>query len=152
MDDTHFQFCPKLAIFDREHSRVLLCKRKGEMDYDGVYSLIGGKMEHRDVSIVQGIAREKNEEVGHGFLIRLLPHFSVNVLFQKQDGNKMILPHYYAEHLSGDPKLSDEYSDWKWVPLSALETWTPMVKNIAWIVPLLSRVRVLARTEDLVEI
>lgn len=38
---------------------VLLAKRRGEADYDGVFSFIGGKLESTDGGLVQGLRREK---------------------------------------------------------------------------------------------
>ncbi len=152
MQNTHFQYCPKLAVFDTERSSVFLCRRKGELDYDGVFSFIGGKMEHTDASITECLKREKSEEVGNGFMLRVLPHYSVDVFFQKKDGNRMILPHFYAEHVRGDPVLNEEYSEYAWVPLAELITCRPMIENIAWIAPLLLRVGILAAPSEFVEV
>lgn len=140
MNSLHFQYCPKLAVFDKSGERILLCQRQGEADYDRVFSLIGGKMEHKDASIVDALKREKDEEVGQAFAVKVLPHYSVDVLFTKKDGNRMILPHFYAEHLIGEISLSDEYSAFQWVELRDLGTFAPMIENLRWIVPLLHRV------------
>lgn len=148
MSGLEFQYCPKLAVFDRAGSRVLLCRRKGEQDYDGTYSLIGGKMEHGDPSILAGIAREKNEEVGSQFRVRIFPKLSVDVYFEKKDGSRMILPHFYCQHLEGDIVLSDEYSDWVWASVEELVAIRPIIDNILWIVPLLQRACALAQAED----
>jgi len=152
MNETHFQYCPKLAVFDRAGASVLLCRRKGEQDYDGVFSLIGGKMEHKDASISAAIRREKDEEVGPGFVVQLLLTLSVDVFFAKVDGNRMILPHYYARHVQGELALSDEYSEFKWVPMDDLPHFSPMIENVRWIAPLLQRVAVQARTDEFVEL
>ena len=152
MNTTHFQYCPKLAVFDASGEKLLLCKRKGEQDYDGVFSLIGGKMEHKDPSIVEGIQREKNEEVGPQFSVRLLPTHSVDVLFCKKDGNRMILPHFYAQHIQGDVSLNDEYSEYSWVPLGELNSFSPMVENVRWIAPSLAQIARFANEDQYVVI
>lgn len=41
-----------------------MAKRKGKNDYDGTYSFVGGKMETSDNGILEGLKREKNEEIG----------------------------------------------------------------------------------------
>ena len=46
-----FQYCQKLIVLSEDKTQVLLAKRKGEADYDGVYSFIGGKMETTDESM-----------------------------------------------------------------------------------------------------
>lgn len=153
MDDVlSFQYCAKLAVFSQDHDRVLLCRRKGEQDYDGVFSLIGGKMEHTDPSIVDALRREKSEEVGVDFRINVLPHFSVDVLFVKQDGHHMILPHFLARHVGGEITLNEEYSEHAWVRLADLTSFEPKISNIAWIVPLLARLNPVTDDADFVEI
>ncbi len=94
MDRFLFQYCPKIAVV-RNHS-VLLCRRAGEADFDGVFTFIGGKMEHGDLTIIEALRREKNEEVGSGVSLSVLIRYSVNVEFVKSDGSRMILPHYLA--------------------------------------------------------
>lgn len=144
-----FQYCPKLAVFSADDSSVLLCRRKGEADYDGIFSFIGGKMEHKDENIVDALRREKGEEVGESFRVNLLPYYSVDTVFTKNDGNRMILPHFYASHVSGDIELNEEYSEYKWVPYDSLDSFHPKISNIAWIAPLLLRA---ARTADTAEL
>ena len=147
-----FQYCPKLAVFSSDGESILLCCRKGEQDYDGAFSLIGGKMEHGDKDIPAALRREKAEEVGEQFRVRVLPYFSIDTYVSKRDGSKMVLPHFYAEHLSGDVVLNEEYSDFQWVPLRSLDAFEPKISNISWIVPMLRKVRAIVRPEDLLEI
>jgi ADP-ribose pyrophosphatase YjhB (NUDIX family) len=152
MDVLAFQYCPKLVVFDKDLSSVLLCRRKGEADYDGVFSLIGGKMEHKDTAIVEALAREKSEEVGPDFRVNVLPHHSVDVLFVKKDGSHMILPHYYAVHVSGAIVLNEEYSEHAWVPFESLADFEPKISNITWISDLLRRLEPIISADDLIEI
>lgn len=150
MDHLTFQYCPKIAVFSADESRVLLCRRKGELDYDGTFSFIGGKMEHTDESIVEALRREKTEEVGESFQVQVLPHFSVNVSFVKSDGNHMILPHHFARHVTGEPKLNNEYSEYSWVALDGLEKFGPKIENITWISRKLSRLSRILTDDDFV--
>lgn len=129
-DTTLFQYCQKIVLFRHNDTEVLLARRQGEADYDGTYTFIGGKMETTDASILEGLRREKNEEVGDTFQIRINPMVSYNVHFVKNSGQHMILPHYYAEYIKGDIQLSDEYDDCQWVPLSELSQFSPKVENI----------------------
>jgi 8-oxo-dGTP pyrophosphatase MutT (NUDIX family) len=131
MDKYAFQYCPKLVVLSEDLTKVLLCKRKGEADYDGTFSFIGGKLEVNDGSIAEGIKREKDEEVGETFQLNLYDTFSLDILFRKKDGSSMIVPHYLALHTSGDITLNtEEYSEYKWVPIEELETFEPKIKNI----------------------
>ena len=137
MNNLYFQYCPKLSVLSNDKKSVFLCRRKGEQDYDGIFSMIGGKMEHADEDILRAIEREKNEEVGQKFKVMVFPKISVDIDFSKKDGSKMILPHFMAYHISGTPILSEEYSENIWVPLDQLEHFEPKISNIFWITELL---------------
>lgn len=126
----NFQYCQKIVVYSKRGTEILLCKRRDEVDYDGIYSFIGGKMETSDESIVDGLKREKDEEVGSDFKVRIYPTYSTNAFFVKKDGSRMILPHYYAVHETGDINLSEEYSEYKWVPLAEVNSFEPKIQNI----------------------
>lgn len=125
-----FQYCQKIVVYSKDESSVLLCRRKGENDFDNVFSFIGGKMEITDVNIINGLKREKNEEVGRNFKIKIFPTFCTTLSYVKKDGHTMILPHYYAIHKSGHVKLNSEYSEFKWVPLKDISTFKPKITTI----------------------
>jgi ADP-ribose pyrophosphatase YjhB (NUDIX family) len=145
-----FQYCPKIAVFDG--ANVLLCRRAGEADLDGTFTFIGGKMEHRDTTIVNGLRREKTEEIGADTHLSVLRHYSINVEFTKADGNRMILPHYLADWQGGIIKLSDEYSEHRWVPVDQITDLPNVVPNAADICRHLDRLRSIATPEDFVTI
>jgi 8-oxo-dGTP pyrophosphatase MutT (NUDIX family) len=129
-DTILFQYCQKLVVLSADRRCVLLAKRKGEANYDGTYSFIGGKMETNDASLVAGVKREKNEEVGSAVRLNVLADETYNVLFRKKDGNSVILPHIASLYTTGDIQLSDEYSDYKWAPVTELTTFEPKIANI----------------------
>ncbi len=125
-----FQYCQKIVVFSSDLKKVLLARRKGEADYDGVYSLIGGKMETTDKSIISGIKREKDEEIGVNTKVNILPNETYNVLFRKNDGNSMILPHIPAIFVKGEIIINDEYSDYQWVEINKLDGFEPKIDTI----------------------
>lgn len=127
---TLFQYCQKLIILSPDKQSVLLARRKGEADFDGTYSFIGGKMETTDESLVAGMKREKDEEIGPSAKVCVLPHETYNLLFRKKDGNVMVLPHVAGIFVSGEIKLNDEYSDYLWAPIADLEAFEPKIDNI----------------------
>jgi ADP-ribose pyrophosphatase YjhB (NUDIX family) len=141
-----FQYCQKIIVLSKDKKSVLLAKRKGEADYDGTFSFIGGKMDTSDKSIVDGIKREKKEEVGKEVTIKIFPNQSYNVLFKKKDGNSMILPHIAAIFQSGKIELSDEYSEYKWVPIDSLADFEPKIENIPELVDW--AIKILLNTDD----
>ena len=131
MQQYNFQYCQKLVIYSKDESSVLLCKRKDEADFDGAFSFIGGKMENTDSGIIDGLQREKDEEVGKDFNIKVFPFFTTNIFFVKKDGSAMILPHFYAIHTAGDIVLNEEYSEYVWVPLEDVDNFEPKINTIS---------------------
>ncbi|MBH41397.1 MAG: hypothetical protein CL685_01650 [Candidatus Magasanikbacteria bacterium] len=131
MQQYNFQYCQKLVIYSKDESSVLLCKRKDEADFDGAFSFIGGKMENTDSGIIDGLQREKDEEVGKDFNIKVFPFFTTNIFFVKKDGSAMILPHFYAIHTAGDVVLNEEYSEYAWVSLEDVDNFEPKINTIS---------------------
>ncbi|MCX6718577.1 MAG: NUDIX hydrolase [Candidatus Staskawiczbacteria bacterium] len=152
MNNYNFQYCQKIIVFSNDLKSVLLCRRKGESDYDKVYSFIGGKMETTDTSFVEGLKREKNEEVGADFKIEIYPFLSANVLFKKNSGDLMVLPHYYARHLEGKINLNEEYDDFKWVGLKDLKDFGPKIPTIDEMVEKILALKKIILPEELVVI
>lgn len=134
IDRTLFQFCQKIVLFSEDEKKVLLCKRFNEKDYDGIYSFIGGKMETTDKSFIEGLKREKNEEIGSGCNIIIYPQLSTQEYFQKNNGLYSILPHYYAIYKNGVINLNNEYSDYKWININKLKEFEPKIKSIERVV------------------
>lgn len=125
-----FQYCQKLVILSADKQAVLLAKRKDETDYNGVFSFIGGKMETTDLDLVEGMRREKNEEIGADAIVKILPNETFNKYFIKKDGSCMVLPHIAGVFKSGEIKLNNEYSEYKWVPIAELDSFEPKIENI----------------------
>lgn len=130
MNQTKFQYCQKLVIFSSDLSKVLVAKRQGEQDYGGIFAYIGGKMENTDSTFIEGIRREKNEEVGENFKIKVFTTYSINLEYIKKDGSYMILPHYLCIHQKGEIDLNEEYSEYKWIELKDLESHENLIENI----------------------
>ena len=150
MSTLHFQYCQKIVVFSQDGKNVLLCKRKGEADFDSVFSFIGGKMETTDGQIIEGLRREKNEEVGEQFKIKIFPTFTTNEFFVKKDGNAMVLPHYYAIHESGDIILNEEYSEYKRVPVAEIVDFEPKIYTIPGILDKLAVLKeIIYKTESI---
>lgn len=127
--ETLYQYCPKVALFYDD--TVLLARRVGEADLNGLYSLVGGKIEHSDPLVTDGIFRELTEEIGHSVAGELLATFCVPVEYTKKDGSRMILPHYYAHYLGGNITLNPaEYTDYLWCPVVDLPGRTDVIPNV----------------------
>lgn len=147
-----FQYCQKLVVFSHDKQSVLLARRQSEIDYDGVFSFIGGKLETNDESLLAGMRREKNEEIGSNVTLQVLPTETYNILFRKKDGNTMVLPHIPALYVSGDIMLNDEYSEYKWVALSDLANFEPKIQSVLPMAQWASDKLAVAHDKDFVEI
>jgi 8-oxo-dGTP pyrophosphatase MutT (NUDIX family) len=130
--NTLFQYCPKFVLFSKDRRSVLLAQRTGEQDYDGVFTFIGGKTETTDDSLLAGLQREKNEEIGENAKVKVCWSVSCyQVLFRKKDGNAMVIPHHVAIHEGGDITINpEEYETYKWVPVAEIDSFEPKVPNI----------------------
>jgi ADP-ribose pyrophosphatase YjhB (NUDIX family) len=148
-----FMYCQKLIVFSADRKSVLFARRKDEADFDQYWSLIGGKLEVTDGGILPGIKREKDEEVGERFHIKVAPQFSCyNVHYQKKDGTHMILPHYIAMHIAGEVRLNErEYSEYKWVSLDEVEAFGPKVNNTSEVIKNALKVLPVLTEDDFVE-
>jgi 8-oxo-dGTP pyrophosphatase MutT (NUDIX family) len=125
-----FQYCQKIVVFNKKLDAVLLARRQGEADFDSVYSFIGGKMEVSDIGLIEGLKREKDEEIGKQAVLEVITNPTYNLLFTKSSGQKMILPHYAGVYKSGNIILNEEYSEYKWINLSSLKKFEPKIANI----------------------
>lgn len=148
MDTTLFQYCQKIVLFSQDGSAVLLARRRGEADYDGVFSFIGGKLESTDGGLVNGLRREKNEEIGSAAKIAVVTSISVNEYFVKTNGQAMVLPHYYARFISGEIMLNDEYSEYRWVNLRELDRFEPKIETVASMVEAVQKIMRVATEAD----
>lgn len=149
---TLFQYCQKIVLLRNDGSEAFLARRVGEADYNQTYAFIGGKLETPDGSILEGLQREKDEEIGPEAKMLICPFVSYNAYYVKKDGQHMIVPHYYAEYTHGDINLSDEYDSFKWIALSQLDAFEPKVPNIPHAVLWAKRLSSILTPEDMVEI
>lgn len=148
-----FQYCQKLVVLSDDRRKVFLAKRYGETDYDGTWAFIGGKMETSDPSIIEGLRREKNEEVGNNFHLKIYPLATNNLLFKKQDGSSMVLPHYLAVHAGGEVKINrEEYSEYGWFNPEELKTLEPKIENIPEMLAWALNLAKLTSAEEFIEI
>lgn len=138
----------KIVLFSQDGSAVLLARRRGEADYDGVFSFIGGKLESTDGGLVNGLRREKNEEIGSAAKIAVVTSISVNEYFVKTNGQAMVLPHYYARFIGGEIMLNDEYSEYRWVNLRELDQFEPKIETIAPTVEAVQKIMRVATEAD----
>ena len=151
-DITLFQFCQKIVVLNEDFDMVLLVKRKGEADFDGTFSFIGGKMETTDGGIINGLRREKTEEIGVEANLSVYPLVSYNEYYVKKNGSAMVLPHYFAVYHGGEIIINEEYSEYQWIKLSELSDFQPKIDTIEPAVRQILRIKNLAEQKDMVNI
>ncbi|MEM7705744.1 MAG: NUDIX hydrolase [Pseudomonadota bacterium] len=138
--------CPKLCLLNPASKEFLLCKRKGEADFDRTYSFPGGKTELSDESIEAGIQRELAEELGSVFAYELSSQLCFLVEYVRSDSKHMTLPHFFGvaskeQHIDLN---AEEYNDYAWTRIEDMAKIS-VIKNVPMICalhPLLSAQRV----------
>ena len=148
-----FHYCPKIIVFSTDKKSVLLARRAGEADYDGVYTFIGGKTETTDGSLLAGLQREKDEEIGKDAKLKICYMMSCyQVWYTKHNGNSMVLPHHIAIYQGGKIELNPgEYDDYKWVPVEDIDQHAKIPANPPAVRAALRYLPILS-DEDFVEI
>ena len=145
-----YEVCPKIAVFSGE--RVLVARRTREEELDGVYTLVGGKLETSDRDVLAGIHRELREELGGGLIVRILTTYAVMDEFTKRGGVRMVLPHYYGELSGGSIVVGSEYSDFRWLMPDELEARRDVFQNVAIVCRQLVRLASSAGATDYTEV
>lgn len=126
-----FFITPKLVVFNESLTEVLLARRKGEADYDGTFSFIGGKLEQTDEDLLAGMLREKTEEIGESAQVEIDLESSKTVFYRRKDGQMVLVPHYPVVYSAGKIELNEEeYSEFSWVKLADLKEFEPKIDNI----------------------
>lgn len=155
MQEPHlfFHYCPKQIIFSADRQSVLLARRAGEADYEGAFSFIGGKTETTDGGLLEGLQREKNEEIGEDVRIKICWSMSCfQAWYRKKNGNFMVLPHHVAIYLGGQIKLNPyEYDAYKWVPIAEIDQYD-QIPNTPPAVHAAMRLLAILNENDFVEI
>jgi|LSQX01.2.fsa_nt_gb 8-oxo-dGTP pyrophosphatase MutT (NUDIX family) len=103
------------GIFFTDGSHVLLLKRSGESSHTGTWALPGGGAREGETDIGTAV-RETREETG----LETIPGYRIDSL-TSQDGHKHFTTFLYRVSSQFDVDLSEEHSDWEWVPFDNLE-------------------------------
>lgn len=104
------------GIFFTDGKSVLLLKRSEKGDNAGTWGLPGGKVEDGETNI-DGALREIREECGVSAKGRRFDSL------QETDGRHQWTTFFYHIDEKFDCKLSDEHTDWKWIPFEELESY-----------------------------
>jgi 8-oxo-dGTP pyrophosphatase MutT (NUDIX family) len=128
--DKLFYFVVTGVIYRPSDSRCLILKRSGrEVAHPGLWSVIGGKLEWKDLKIPEItrmnydipnwekmieklLHREALEESG---LIVGAPKYLTSVAFVRPDGVPVICPKFAVNYVSGNVKIAPEFEDYAWV-------------------------------------
>jgi 8-oxo-dGTP pyrophosphatase MutT (NUDIX family) len=104
------------GIWFTEGTSVLLLKRSNKGDNPGTWGLPGGKLEDGETNI-DGALREVREECGGSFAGKRFDSLL------DQDGRFTWTTFFYKVDKKFDCKLSDEHTDWAWIPFNELESY-----------------------------
>ena len=104
------------GILFTDGESVLLLKRTGDCRYPGTWAFPGGHGRQGETDISTAI-RETKEETG----LKEIPGHRLES-FTSQDGHKHFTAFLYRVPKPFDCSLSDEHSDWEWIPFEELRT------------------------------
>ncbi|MDO8593006.1 MAG: NUDIX domain-containing protein [bacterium] len=100
------------GIIRRGDGKILIVKRSAEDDHQpGMWETAGGAVE-KGASPQAALTREIREETG--LEVEVGEPFNV-FTFAKANGDKKIGITFICDYLSGEVKLSEEHSDWRWI-------------------------------------
>ncbi|OGE83240.1 MAG: hypothetical protein A3B10_01120 [Candidatus Doudnabacteria bacterium RIFCSPLOWO2_01_FULL_44_21] len=97
-----------------QDGKVLILKRCADNPHKpGAWDIPGGRLELGEDPFA-GLTRETKEEIGCE--IEIVMPISVHH-FVRDDGQKITLTIYWCKFLGGKIKLSEEHTEYRWVPL-----------------------------------
>ena len=103
------------GILFTDGKSILLLKRAGKCRHTGTWAFPGGHGHQGETDISTAI-RETKEETG----LDSIPGHRIDS-FSSQDGHKRFTTFLYQVTKPFDCSLSEEHSDWGWVPFDGLQ-------------------------------
>ncbi len=104
------------GILFTDGKSMLLLKRAGDCRHSGTWAFPGGHGRHGETDINTAI-RETKEETG----LKSIPGQRLES-FSSQDGHKRFTTFLYKVEDPFDCHLSEEHSEWSWVPFENLRS------------------------------
>ena len=86
-------------LFRKGDKEVFLPTRSKNRNNAGLISPRGGKMKHGDITSIESMRREKNEELGEAIRIKVLNIPLAERLIKSTDGDRKKLMYYYAQYI-----------------------------------------------------
>ncbi len=113
MSEINFRNAAKAFII-KDGKLLLLKRRANDPHKPGAWDIPGGRLELGEDPF-EGLKRETREEISSE--IEILMPLSVNH-FVRDDGQTITLTIYLCKMTSGEIKLSEEHTEYKWMPIS----------------------------------
>ena len=119
------------GIIRRNDWKILVLKRSNKDDHKpGVWETVGGGMD-KEESPQEALVREIAEETG--LVVSIDSPFNV-FTFKKDTGEFKVGITFLCEYVSGEVKLSDEHSEYRWIEpgeFSEMQSVPSLHKEIA---------------------
>ncbi len=104
------------ALIRRDNEFLILKKAGKEASVTAGWETPGGHLEN-DEEVINGLLREIKEETELNAKI-LFPFNIYKTTLE--NGGSVIGINYLAEWVSGEPKISEEHTEWKWANISEI--------------------------------
>ena len=109
------------ALIVKDERLLLIKRRPNDVHKPGQWDIPGGRLEAGESPFL-GLQRETNEEVG--IEIEIVMPLDVHY-FIRDDGQQITLMIFLCKPKSGEIKLSEEHSEFKWIDLKNPEDDLP---------------------------
>ena len=115
-----------------------------------MFAFVGGKMDADEVSILDSLKREKDEEIGEDVKIKVFLNFCENFFFIRESGKPIMMSFYFGVYEDGKINLNDEHLEYKWVKIDELKEFEPKIFDIEEKAKKMLKLDKIIREEDLV--
>jgi len=124
--------CAAKAFIVKDNAVLLVKRRPNDVHKPSEWDIPGGRLEPGE-NPHDGLKREAREEVGMDILICAPIHVQH---FTRDDGQQISLTVFLCSSDTSDITLSEEHTEYAWVPLDAPEDAFPF-----WIPPVVSQIK-----------
>jgi len=98
----------------KDNNLLLIKRRPNDVHKPGVWEIPGGRLELGE-NTFEGLKRETKEETGLD--IEVIQPLNIKH-FVRDDGQTITMLIFFCKALSDSVKLSEEHTDYEWVPLN----------------------------------
>lgn len=127
---TKGRFVVAANAFIFKGEQILITKRSSNRDHDpNKWECVSGRFNQNFATVEDELTREVKEELGQEFEFEIIAPISFYHFYRGNDSNsEMVGINFICNYLSGEIKLSEEHTDYKWINPDALPDYDTDLK------------------------